>query len=117
MVAVCEKLERSYGLSTGALTFEIQVELPSAVLAADALKDAASQSAVSTAKNMATGVTKDAMKAATPSGVTFSEPAEIASAGLYLLSDLAAGVSAEWYTWLEQARSPSEATSSQGYCR
>ncbi|KUL32744.1 DUF6986 family protein [Actinoplanes awajinensis] len=35
MVALCEKLELSYGLSTGALTFEIQVELPSAVLAAD----------------------------------------------------------------------------------
>ncbi|MDI6101513.1 aldolase/citrate lyase family protein [Actinoplanes sp. NEAU-A12] len=35
MVTLCEKLERSYGLSAGALTFEIQVELPSAVLAAD----------------------------------------------------------------------------------
>ncbi|MFC7533684.1 DUF6986 family protein [Actinoplanes sp. GCM10030250] len=35
MVTLCEKLEQSYGLSTGALTFEIQVELPSAVLAAD----------------------------------------------------------------------------------
>ncbi|MEU4419736.1 aldolase/citrate lyase family protein [Actinoplanes sp. NPDC024001] len=35
MVTLCEKLERAYGLSTGALTFEIQVELPSAVLAAD----------------------------------------------------------------------------------
>jgi citrate lyase beta subunit len=35
MVAVCEKLERAYGLSAGALTFEIQIELPSAVLAAD----------------------------------------------------------------------------------
>ncbi|BCJ41731.1 aldolase [Actinoplanes ianthinogenes] len=35
MVAVCEKLELAYGLSTGFLTFEIQVELPSAVLAAD----------------------------------------------------------------------------------
>jgi citrate lyase beta subunit len=35
MVTLCEKLERSYGLSTGTLTFEIQVELPSAVLAAD----------------------------------------------------------------------------------
>ncbi|WP_433826291.1 DUF6986 family protein [Actinoplanes sp. CA-015351] len=35
MVTLCEKLERGYGLSAGALTFEIQVELPSAVLAAD----------------------------------------------------------------------------------
>ncbi|GAA4928075.1 DUF6986 family protein [Actinoplanes utahensis] len=35
MVTLCERLERSYGLSTGALTFEIQIELPSAVLAAD----------------------------------------------------------------------------------
>ncbi|GAA1592793.1 DUF6986 family protein [Actinoplanes couchii] len=35
MVTLCEKIERSYGLSTGALTFEIQIELPSAVLAAD----------------------------------------------------------------------------------
>jgi citrate lyase beta subunit len=35
MVTLCEKLERSYGLSAGALTFEIQIELPSAVLAAD----------------------------------------------------------------------------------
>ncbi|GIF13152.1 aldolase [Actinoplanes teichomyceticus] len=35
MVAVCEKLERGYGLSAGALTFEIQIELPAAVLAAD----------------------------------------------------------------------------------
>ncbi|GIF03585.1 DUF6986 family protein [Actinoplanes siamensis] len=35
MVAVCERLETGYGLSTGALTFEIQVELPAAVLAAD----------------------------------------------------------------------------------
>ncbi|BEL12432.1 aldolase/citrate lyase family protein [Actinoplanes sichuanensis] len=35
MVTLCEKLERSYGLSAGVLTFEIQVELPSAVLAAD----------------------------------------------------------------------------------
>ncbi|WIM94832.1 aldolase/citrate lyase family protein [Actinoplanes oblitus] len=35
MVAVCEKLESAYGLNAGALTFEIQVELPSAVLAAD----------------------------------------------------------------------------------
>ena len=35
MVTLCEKLERAYGLSAGAMTFEIQVELPSAVLAAD----------------------------------------------------------------------------------
>ncbi|MEU8238680.1 aldolase/citrate lyase family protein [Actinoplanes missouriensis] len=35
MVALCEKLERGYGLSEGTLTFEIQIELPSAVLAAD----------------------------------------------------------------------------------
>ncbi|SDT79314.1 DUF6986 family protein [Actinoplanes derwentensis] len=35
MVTLCEKIERSYGLSAGALTFEIQIELPSAVLAAD----------------------------------------------------------------------------------
>ena len=35
MVALCEKLERAYGLSSGFLRFEIQVELPSAVLAAD----------------------------------------------------------------------------------
>ncbi|GGN83726.1 aldolase [Actinoplanes lobatus] len=35
MVTLCEKLEKAYGLSTGAVTFEIQVELPSAVLAAD----------------------------------------------------------------------------------
>ncbi|HWS35558.1 MAG TPA: aldolase/citrate lyase family protein [Actinoplanes sp.] len=35
MVTLCEKIERSYGLSTGAVTFEIQIELPSAVLAAD----------------------------------------------------------------------------------
>ncbi|MBO3742400.1 DUF6986 family protein [Actinoplanes flavus] len=35
MVTLCEKLEKAYGLSAGALTFEIQVELPSAVLAAD----------------------------------------------------------------------------------
>jgi citrate lyase beta subunit len=35
MVGLCEKLEHAYGLSAGALTFEIQVELPSAVLAAD----------------------------------------------------------------------------------
>ncbi|MEU4157181.1 aldolase/citrate lyase family protein [Actinoplanes sp. NPDC026670] len=35
MVTLCEKLERWYGLSAGVLTFEIQVELPSAVLAAD----------------------------------------------------------------------------------
>ncbi|GAA4589964.1 citrate lyase beta subunit [Actinoplanes octamycinicus] len=35
MVAVCERLELGYGLRPGSLTFEIQVELPSAVLAAD----------------------------------------------------------------------------------
>ncbi|WP_045742082.1 DUF6986 family protein [Actinoplanes rectilineatus] len=35
MVTLCERLERGYGLSTGTLTFEIQVELPSAVLSAD----------------------------------------------------------------------------------
>ncbi|MEV6301587.1 aldolase/citrate lyase family protein [Actinoplanes sp. NPDC051861] len=35
MVTLCEKLERAYALSTGSMTFEIQVELPSAVLAAD----------------------------------------------------------------------------------
>ncbi|MCA2214788.1 DUF6986 family protein [Jidongwangia harbinensis] len=35
MVTLCEKLERGYGLSAGTLRFEIQVELPSAVLAAD----------------------------------------------------------------------------------
>ncbi|MEU4688446.1 aldolase/citrate lyase family protein [Actinoplanes sp. NPDC023714] len=35
MVALCEKIEQLYGLSAGALTFEVQVELPSAVLAAD----------------------------------------------------------------------------------
>ena len=35
MVALCEKLERAYGLESGVLTFEIQIELPSAVLGAD----------------------------------------------------------------------------------
>ncbi|GAA0574233.1 aldolase/citrate lyase family protein [Paractinoplanes ferrugineus] len=35
MVALCEKLERVYGLPNGTLTFEIQVELPSAVLSAN----------------------------------------------------------------------------------
>jgi citrate lyase beta subunit len=35
MVALCETLERAYGLSAGTLTFEIQIELPSAVLGAD----------------------------------------------------------------------------------
>ena len=35
MVALCEKLETGYGLAAGALTFEIQVELPAAVLGAD----------------------------------------------------------------------------------
>ncbi|MGW4946935.1 DUF6986 family protein [Actinoplanes sp. NPDC004185] len=35
MVALCETLERGYGLAAGTLTFEIQIELPSAVLGAD----------------------------------------------------------------------------------
>ena len=35
MVTLCEKLERSYGLPTGRLRFEIQIELPAAVLGAD----------------------------------------------------------------------------------
>ena len=35
MVTLCEKLERAYGLAAGFLRFEIQIELPSAVLAAD----------------------------------------------------------------------------------
>ncbi|MGX6601052.1 DUF6986 family protein [Micromonosporaceae bacterium Da 78-11] len=35
MVTLVEKLEKSYGLAAGTLTFEIQIELPSAVLAAD----------------------------------------------------------------------------------
>ncbi|MEU4245494.1 aldolase/citrate lyase family protein [Actinoplanes sp. NPDC026619] len=35
MVTLCEKLEKVYGLKAGALTFEIQIELPSAILAAD----------------------------------------------------------------------------------
>ncbi|HET6534535.1 MAG TPA: aldolase/citrate lyase family protein [Actinoplanes sp.] len=35
MVAVCETLETGYGLSAGTLTFEIQIELPAAVLGAD----------------------------------------------------------------------------------
>jgi citrate lyase beta subunit len=35
MVALCETLEQRYGLSTATLTFEIQIELPSAVLGAD----------------------------------------------------------------------------------
>ena len=35
MVALCERLEQEYGLAAGALTFEIQIELPSAVLGAD----------------------------------------------------------------------------------
>jgi citrate lyase beta subunit len=34
MVTLCEKLERVYGLATGTLTFEIQIELPSAILSA-----------------------------------------------------------------------------------
>ena len=35
MVALCERLEQEYGLAAGALTFEIQIELPVAVLGAD----------------------------------------------------------------------------------
>jgi citrate lyase beta subunit len=35
MVALCIKLESAYGLAAGTLRFEIQVELPSAVLGAD----------------------------------------------------------------------------------
>jgi citrate lyase beta subunit len=35
MVALCELLERGYGLAAGTLTFEIQIELPAAVLGAD----------------------------------------------------------------------------------
>ena len=35
MVALCERLENAYGLATGTLQFEIQIELPSAVLGAD----------------------------------------------------------------------------------
>ncbi|WP_433295246.1 DUF6986 family protein [Actinoplanes sp. CA-030573] len=35
MVTLCEKLEKSYGLSAGTLRFEIQIELPAAVLGAD----------------------------------------------------------------------------------
>src|SRR6266545_3226673 len=35
MVTVCESLERAYGLPAGRLRFELQVELPRAVLAAD----------------------------------------------------------------------------------
>ena len=35
MVTLCEKLERAYGLAAGTLRFEIQIELPSAVLGAD----------------------------------------------------------------------------------
>lgn len=35
MVTLCEKLERSYGLPAGRLRFEIQIELPAAILAAD----------------------------------------------------------------------------------
>ena len=35
MVALCELLESRYGLAAGTLTFEIQIELPSAVLGAD----------------------------------------------------------------------------------
>ncbi|GIF17624.1 citrate lyase beta subunit [Actinoplanes tereljensis] len=35
MVTLAEKLEKAYGLPAGTLTFEIQIELPSAILAAD----------------------------------------------------------------------------------
>jgi citrate lyase beta subunit len=35
MVALCERLETAYGLVGGALRFEIQIELPAAVLGAD----------------------------------------------------------------------------------
>ncbi|MEU7908273.1 DUF6986 family protein [Actinoplanes sp. NPDC049118] len=35
MVSLCERLERGHGLSAGTLRFEIQIELPSAVLGAD----------------------------------------------------------------------------------
>jgi citrate lyase beta subunit len=35
MVQICERLEDAYGLAAGRLTFEIQIELPSAVLGAD----------------------------------------------------------------------------------
>jgi len=35
MVTLCEKLENAYGLAAGTLRFEIQIELPSAVLGAD----------------------------------------------------------------------------------
>jgi citrate lyase beta subunit len=35
MVAICERLEAAYGLPAGRLTFEIQIELPSAILGAD----------------------------------------------------------------------------------
>jgi citrate lyase beta subunit len=35
MVTICEKLETAYGLPAGRLTFEIQIELPSAVVGAD----------------------------------------------------------------------------------
>ena len=35
MVTLCDKLERSYGLPAGTLRFEIQIELPAAILAAD----------------------------------------------------------------------------------
>ncbi|QGN48041.1 DUF6986 family protein [Micromonospora sp. WMMD558] len=35
MVLLCERLERAYGLPAGALRFEVQVEIPAAVLGAD----------------------------------------------------------------------------------
>jgi citrate lyase beta subunit len=41
MVALCEMLETGYGLSAGTLTFEIQIELPAAVLGPDGKATAA----------------------------------------------------------------------------
>ncbi|MEU4220317.1 DUF6986 family protein [Actinoplanes sp. NPDC026623] len=35
MVSLCERMERAYGLAAGTMRFEIQIELPSAVLGAD----------------------------------------------------------------------------------
>jgi citrate lyase beta subunit len=35
MVALCEKLEAAYGLAAGVLRFEVQIELPAAVVGAD----------------------------------------------------------------------------------
>jgi citrate lyase beta subunit len=37
MVQICERLEAAYGLAAGRLTFEIQIELPSAVLGANGI--------------------------------------------------------------------------------